>query len=136
VGGTKATSNGGDGGMGTTTNIISTTTAVSLGVGQVIGSNLWFAGGGAGAGAATSGAGGAGGGANGNPNVANSGKALTGGGGAGGNAGGVGAGGKGIVIISYPSVYKSPTVTGTTITPVVSGNNTVYVFTSSGYISF
>jgi hypothetical protein len=68
--------------------------------------------------------------------VANSGLALTGGGGAGGNAGGVGAGGKGIVIISYPSSFKSATVTGTTVTPVLSGSNTVYIFTASGYISF
>jgi hypothetical protein len=68
--------------------------------------------------------------------VANSGLALTGGGGAGGNAGGVGAGGKGIVIISYPSSYTAATVTGTTVTPVLSGSNTVYIFTASGYITF
>ena len=46
-----------------------------------------------------------------------------------------GAGGSGVVIISYLSGYKDATATGT-YTKTTSGGNTIYTFTGSGTITF
>lgn len=137
IGGTTGVlASGGNGGAGTSTTLISTSTAVSLGVGQVVGSSVYFAGGGAGAGASNSGIGGSGGGASASTTIANSGVAFTGGGGAGGNSGGPGLGGSGVAIIRYPSTYAS--ASSTTGNPKYSNASgyITYVFTASGSLSF
>lgn len=137
IGGTTGVlASGGNGGAGTSTTLISTATAVSLGVGQVVGSSVYFAGGGAGAGASNSGIGGSGGGASASTTIANSGVAFTGGGGAGGNSGGPGLGGSGVAIIRYPSTYAS--ASSTTGNPKYSNASgyITYVFTASGTLSF
>jgi hypothetical protein len=41
-----------------------------------------------------------------------------------------------VVIVSYPSTYRYATTTGTNVTPIVSGGNITYIFTSSGSIIF
>ena len=99
------------GGNGLAVNILNATNAATENVGQVSGTDVYYAGGGAGGGRPGSGSsGGTGGGANGvsNNNVGNNGTPNTGGGGSGAsstqtnNMSG-GAGGSGVVIIRYPS---------------------------------
>jgi hypothetical protein len=116
VGGDGTNTSGGNGGAGTASSIT--------------GSSVTYAGGGGGGtfGGGTSGTGGAGGGANGGLNA---GTANTGGGGGGTTGSGGGAGGKGIVILSFPTASYSGTTTGSpTIT--TSGSNTILQFTGSG----
>ena len=135
--------NGGSGGAGSSTAIISTTLATSLGVGQVSGGALYFAGGGGGAGDTAIGSGGVGGGGNGaawNTIAATSGSPYSGGGGgaacradAGYNVGG--SGGGGIVIIAYPDTFRAATTTGSP-TVDVSGGYRRYIFTGNGTITF
>jgi hypothetical protein len=63
---------------------------------------------------------------------------VAGGGGSGGAQGGYGPGangGSGIVIISYPTSYKAATST-TNATITTNGSNRVYIFTSTGSITF
>ena len=143
VGAAGASAIGGAGGNGTFTTIISTTTAISLGIGQYITATnaVYFAGGGGGGygGVTTQGLGGYGGGGNAR-NAANVVASLPntggGGGGAGNGATGVigGTGGSGAVIIRYPDTYAAAVVT--TATYIVSGGYRTYIFTSSGTILF
>jgi len=151
--GTPAVS-GGAGGAGTFTTLISTTTAVSLGVGQYVTATnaVYFAGGGGGGGDTSigiPGLGGAGGGGRGGAtflSAGNAGTPNTGGGGGGGTskagnvsgAGGVGgAGGSGIVILRYPDSYATAVATaGSGITVLNTSGYITYIFTSSGSITF
>jgi len=140
---------GGTGGVGLAVNIISTTNATSASVGEVSGSNVYFAGGGAGGttfhnvGAS----GGLGGGADSPPNDANgnNGTPNTGGGGSGGSTdGGIspagGQGGSGVVILRYPSDYTITVGSGITeasSSPFTEGSDKVSVFTAgTGTITF
>jgi len=125
VGGQGSASGGGNGGNGTTTTIIPTSLATTLSVGQVSGSNLYFAGGGGGGcwfgggavGTAKAGLGGLGGGAAG-PQATrsslpagdpsgNDASGNTGGGGSGSTRSTFpaqgGNGGSGVVILRFPS---------------------------------
>jgi hypothetical protein len=152
VGGNDAGSGtiSGNGGAGTYTTFISTSLSTTLGIGQVSGNSVYFAGGGGGgayggysSGGGTGGLGGGGAGAN-DTASATTGTAYTGGGG-GGNGypasnggsvyGAAGSGGAGVVIIQHPNTYPNATVTGS---PIVAkdGTSTVYIFTSSGSIQF
>jgi hypothetical protein len=128
VGNNGTTSTGGAGGAGTASSIT--------------GSSVTRAGGGGGGaynpGPGTGGTGGAGGGGGGGPiggvGTAVSGTANTGGGGggAGNPAGdGSGAGGKGVVILSIPTVSYSGTSSGSP-TVTTSGSNTILQFNGSG----
>jgi hypothetical protein len=147
-GGTAPTSyTGGSGGIGATTTIITTAQATSATVGQVVGSSVYFAGGGGGSGDyrnRTGGVGGSGGGGTGS-NVqgaaGGSGTVNTGGGGAGSSfaspsQGNGGAGGSGVVILSYPATL--PTAASTTGSPTIytTGGYNTYIFKSSGSITF
>lgn len=137
-------SQSGNGGTGTFTTLISTTTGISLGIGQYITATnaLYFAGGGGG-GATTTGAlagtGGSGGGGNGAATTLSgtTGTNYTGGGGgAGSNTAGTygGNGGSGVVILRY---VTSSSVVGTNAAySVSSGTYTTYIFTTSGTINF
>ena len=127
AGTTSTGSNGGNGGNGTANSIT--------------GTSVTYAGGGGGGahsssgngGSAGSGGGGLGGGSN---HSATNGTANTGGGGGGGSnmSADVGAGGSGVVIISYvTSNFSAYTVSGGTVT--TNGSNTVRTFTSSGTLS-
>jgi len=116
VGGNGTNTAGGNGGNGTASSIT--------------GSSVTYAGGGGGGtfSGGTIGTGGTGGGANGGLNA---GTANTGGGGGGTTGSGGGAGGKGIVILSFSTASYSGTTTGSpTIT--TSGSNTILQFTGSG----
>jgi len=144
----------GDGGAGLAVNILNSTNAATESVGQVSGSDVYYAGGGGGGGylTGTNGTGGIGGGANGgiysgSIQNGNNGTANTGGGAGGGsgpgNAGGDGGtGGSGVVIIRYPNTF---TVTETTsggnvltFNTYTEGSDKVTVFTSgeNGTIQF
>ena len=93
---------GGDGGVGSTTTIISSSGASGAGIGEVSGLDLYFAGGGGGAAYADGpGDGGLGGGGNGSAvnQQPTSGQVNTGGGGGGGGSGS--SGGSGVVIVKY-----------------------------------
>ena len=144
-----STVSGGNGGVGTSVTIITPTIATSLGVGQVSGGSVYFAGGGgggywSGSTSGTAGASGLGGGATGfygvgtNSNVTPSASAYTGGGGGGGgwngSASGINgsSGGSGIVIISYQSTNQRGI--GGTVTSYSVGSNTwwLHVFTVTG----
>ena len=139
-------STGGSGGTGTFTTIISTTTALSLGIGHHITAtnSLYFAGGGGGGKVANAGVGGWGGGADANITgaIGNSARAYTGGGGGAVGFGSAttnpgGNGGSGVVIISYPSTYNTASATtGSGITLLNAGGYITYVFLSSGSITF
>ena len=116
---TNSGSNGGNGGAGLSVNILNSTNASASYIGQVSGSNVYYAGGGGGSTyQGTAGNGGVGGGGNGDRSddgtAANNGTANTGGGGAGTNA----TGGSGVVILRYPTANVSSfTTTGTLNTP-------------------
>lgn len=127
LGGTgQGSGGGGAGGAGTDS-------AAGVGISNSIsGSAVYYAGGGGGGGNAMAGGNGGGGTGGNNTTSATSGTANTGGGGGGSyNQGTVGAGGSGIVIISYPT--GSLIATGGTIT--TSGGNTIHTFNSSGTFS-
>ena len=132
---------GGGGGAGSvggnsTTNTIGGNGGIGI-ANSISGNSIYYAGGGGGAGSSTMGSGGNGGGGNGKGVTTGTGTAGTANTGAGGggsltNAAEAaqpgGAGGSGVVIISYPT--GSITATGGTIT--TSGGNTIHTFTSSG----
>ena len=142
-----AASNPGGGGVGLAVNIISTTNAGTASVGEVSGSDVYFAGGGSG-GSRGSGSdvGGLGGGGNSNANsVGDNGTPNTGGGGgsAGATSGAAslaGAGGSGVVILRYPDAYTITVGSGITeasSSPFTEGSNKVSVFTAgTGSITF
>ena len=144
---------GGSGGNGLAVNIISTTNAqnVSYPVGEVSGSDVYFAGGGGGgvvftSGVTAFGSGGTGGGGNGSiSGNGENGDPNTGGGGGGFynyiSSNTAGSGGSGIVILRYPDAYTisettSPNVL--TFNTYTEGSNKVTVFTSgsNGTIQF
>jgi len=125
---------GGDGGIGLPSDIITTAQATSASVGQVVTTNVYYAGGGGasayGAYGGQGGLGGGGAGGAGLGGVGSSGSPNTGGGA--GSANGVGyTGGSGVVILSVPTVSYSGIYTGT---PVISvdGANTAIIFKQSG----
>jgi hypothetical protein len=133
---------GGAGGIGVTTNFITTSLATSLNVGDVSSNLVYFAGGGRGGdagGAARAGSLGGGGAALGGAGGGGAGKAYTGGGGAAG-AGGSGSstpgkGGSGVVILSHTNAYPVASVTGG-VTILGVGSNIFYTFTASGTLFF
>lgn len=144
--GTNGTSSaGGNGGAGLAVNIISSSNATSLSVGEVSGSDVYFAGGGGGAIRLSSAAGGdggiGGGGDNGNP-AGSAGTANTGGGGGSGTTVTSGAasgadGGSGVVIVRYPNTRTLTIGSGLTGSTVTEGSDKVSVFTAgTGTISF
>ena len=126
TGGAAVSDGGGTGGNGVTNTIISTSEASSASVGEVISSNVWFAGGGAGGHdprgtSKVAKNGGDGGGANSQAGTASglAGTANTGGGGSGPGSvsnGTGGAGGSGVVILRYPAVYNLSIGAGLTST--------------------
>jgi hypothetical protein len=123
VGGNATTTLGGNGGNGSSSSIS--------------GSSVTYAGGGGGSaygdGGGTAGSGGTGGGGAGGTASGTAGTVNTGGGGGGGDRETItsGAGGSGIVIISYASA--TPRFVGGTLT--TSGGNQIHTFTSSGTLS-
>jgi len=140
---------GGNGGNGLAVNIISTTNAATESVGEVSGSDVYFAGGGGGGVVFTNnvtsgGTGGSGGGGNGSiTGNGENGDPNTGGGGGGyynyttSNSGG--SGGSGVVIIRYPSAYTVSETTSAQLTfnTYTEGSDKVTVFTGGdGTIEF
>ena len=121
----SSSQSGANGGVGNVTTILSTSTATTVGVGEVDGGSVYFSGGGAGSGASSHGTGGLGGGGNGGGNY--SGAAKTGGGCGGTYAVNVsGAGGSGVVILRYPASH--------TLTADGSDNGlTVYTYTEGSF---
>jgi len=136
--------NGKDGGVGLVSTIITSSEATTYSVGEVSGSDVYFAGGGGspksyiGAdGSTINGVGGLGGGGDSvNTTGATAGGTNTGGGGAGGRdrSDGYGwegsAGGSGVVILRYPSEYTISVGAGLTSTTFTQGSNKVTIFTA------
>ena len=124
----------GTGGIGATPTIITAAQATTLGIGEVVSSTLYFAGGGGGGGynypgyTFTPGAGGNGGGGDGsNSTSGGNGSNYTGGGGGGGNMRpdiASGAGGSGVVLLKYPSIYNL-NINGHTIQTITDGGNKI-----------
>jgi len=133
--GTAPTGSGGAGGVGAISTIITDAQATTLGVGQVVSSNVYFAGGGGGTGASSVGAGGYGGGGAGTNGPANAGAAHTGGGSSGSNTSSS-PGGSGVVILRYLDSYAAASATTGSPTIIVSGGYRIYTWTSSGSITF
>jgi hypothetical protein len=133
---------GGPGGAGSTTSLITTSQATSASVGQVVSSSVYFCGGGGASmyvgwtPASNSGSPGSGGGGQGAKNSTNAtaGSANSGGGGGGLGSSGSGAttGGSGVVLLSVPTASYSGTYTGSSVSVVTNGSNTVLIFKSSG----
>ena len=140
IGGDATGTVAGSGGVGATTTIISTTNAILSSVGEVVGSSLYFAGGGGageeGIAGNAYGTGGNGGGGNGDSTVdAEHGTPNTGGGGGGGgyttaHVNG-GNGGSGVCILKIPTSKYSGTTTGS---PDVytEANATILVYKQNG----
>jgi len=146
---TGSTTGGTNGGVGLAVNILSASNATTASVGEVSGSDVYFAGGGGGGsyGSVAVGTGGLGGGADGeNTGVGFNATGNTGGGGGGGGGSNAdstrvgGNGGSGVVILRYPSAYTitettSPTVL--TFNTYTEGSDKVTVFTAGdGTIQF
>ena len=142
-----ASSNPGAGGVGLAVNIISTTNATTASVGEVFGSDVYFAGGGSGGsrGSGSDVGGLGGGGDSGNNAAGENGSPNTGGGG--GSAGATsgapslaGSGGSGVVILRYPSEYAITVGSGITEasgSPFTESTEKVSVFTAgTGTITF
>ena len=140
-----------DGGVGLAVNILNSTNAGTASVGEVSGSDVYYAGGGGGASGSTSGAprgsGGLGGGTDGAagcPGTAPTAGTPNTGGGNGGTGGCPTAystgGGSGVVILRYPSGYTITVGAGITQSsgsPFTEGSNKVSVFTAgTGNIQF
>ena len=132
-GGAGAVGSGTGGGTGAISTIITTAQASTYAVGQVVGSDVYFAGGGGGWGRSSLEPGGNGGGGNGAyTGAATAGTANTGGGGGGGTGDGNGAsGGSGVVILSIPTTNYTGVKTGSP-TVFTSGSSTILIFTASG----
>jgi len=148
TGGTATGTAGAAGGQGVTSTIITSTMASTYSVGDYtsVSGSVYFGGGGGGGiynnSYGTVGTGGWGGGGNGGDrntqNNGYNGTAYTGGGGGGQgyNATSPGSGGSGIVIISYPNTYRAALATTGSPTVTTNGSNRVYIFKSSGTITF
>lgn len=146
VGGNGGSSYGGGGGGGLAVNILNDTNATTASIGEVSGTDVYYAGGGGGTANAIynnwSGGGGIGGGGDGNYNIANIANATANTGGGGGNSAtlGGGNGGSGIVILRYPAFYNitaSAGITQANGSPFLEGTDKVSVFTGgTGTISF
>jgi len=130
--------------VGKVSTIITTTQATTYNIGNVVGSNVYFAGGGGGGGAsaagAAGGAGGGGAGAAGGSIPGTNGISGTGGGGGGvsypaGSASG-GNGGKGVAIIRYADTYTAASNTTGSPNVIIEGGYRIYIWTSSGTITF
>jgi hypothetical protein len=128
------------------TSLITSAIASTYAIGQVSGSSVYFAGGGGGMGNGSAGAGGLGGGAPGalageaNTGGIRNGKANTGGG-----AGGArqdkgasywGTGGSGVSILKYSTTYPAASSTSGSPIYIVSGGYRIYIWKSSGSITF
>ena len=144
-GGAAAVGTRPNGGAGLAVNIINTTNATTSSVGEVSGSDVYFAGGGGAGANSGAGSGGIGGGANGSTTwTLQNATANTGGGGGSGATTGTlsgGNGGSGVVILRYPDAYTisettSPSVL--TFNTYTEGSDKVTVFTAgeSGTIQF
>jgi hypothetical protein len=143
------TATGGVGGDGLAVNILNSTNAGTASVGEISGSDVYYAGG-AGGGSDSSavgrraggiGGGGAGGSGPTGVNYGDAGDPNTGGGGGAGGEGGTPAnGGSGVVILRYPSAYSITVGSGITEasgSPFTEGSDKVSVFTGgTGNISF
>jgi hypothetical protein len=137
----------GAGGVGAISTIITAAQATTYSVGQVVGSDVYFGGGGGGggwggagnpaAGAGGLGGGGAGSAGAGTPGNATNGTAYTGGGGGGVGRGTVsnsshgGNGGSGVIIIAVPTANYTGITTGSP-TVITNGSNTVLIFKGVG----
>ena len=128
---------GGNGGVGHISTIITTTMATANGVGEVSGSDVYYAGGGGGQGGGGNGIGGLGGGGD----QLNSGTASTGGGAGGptcGSSAGGHTGGTGVLIIKYPdsktcTLSSATNLTHQTDTTSISGFHvSIFTITSAG----
>lgn len=143
VGAASVSGTGGNGGIGAVTSIITAALANTHSVGEVSGSDVYFAGGGGGGinqSYSTIGDGGTGGGGDGSrTGVGTDATAFTGGGGGGGaytgshHAGG--AGGSGVVIIRFDEALQTSGTTGSPTT-FASGGKTYFIFKSNGTITF
>ena len=145
-------SQSGDGGDGLSVTILSASNANIASVGQVSGSNVYYAGGGGGGdwggSSATDGDGGLGGGASygattGNEPYGSPGTTNTGGGGSGvgyvhgTNSQNNNAGGSGVVILRFSNLYEATQSAGLTMSTYSEGSDTVAVFTAgTGTITF
>ena len=120
---------GGAGGVGSVSTIITSTLAASESVGEVSGSDVYFAGGGSGAGGALV-SGGLGGGGDNQPvsGVHNGGTNTGGGAGGVGAVGTGGTGGSGVVIIKYPSAVNLTIGPGLTSQTDTDGDFKVTIF--------
>jgi len=133
----------GAGGSGLAVNILNATNAATASVGEVSGSDIYYAGGGGGAPYPNdyTAQGGLGGGGNGSYSAGGSGIDNTGGGGGGSERGSGtsngGNGGSGVVIIQYPSAYTVSGLAQATGSPFTEGTYKVSVFTTgTGTITF
>lgn len=149
---TGGQSQSGDGGDGLSVTILSASNATTASVGEVSGSNVYYAGGGGGgdwgSSSATDGDGGLGGGQSygattGNEANGTAGTANTGGGGSGtgylfgSQSNAANSGGSGVVILRYSNVYSITAGSGLTHQTFVESNDKVTVFTAgTGNISF
>jgi hypothetical protein len=122
-----------------TSSIITTAIATTYSIGQVSCGSVYFAGGGGGMANGTRGLGGLGGGGagvssggSGTSAAGTNGTTYTGGGGGGGNLGATG--GSGVVVIRYPDTYAG--AVSTNAIPITTGSYIIYIFTSSGSITF
>lgn len=146
AGGNGSSNNGGGGGAGLAVNILNDTNATTASIGEVSGTDVYYAGGGGGTANAVSnsrsGGGGIGGGGTGNYNIANvaNGTPNTGGGGGNSVTLGGGNGGSGVVILRYNGFYSITTSAGITQangSPFIEGTDKVSVFTGgTGTITF
>ena len=139
VGADATSTAGGAGGIGAITTIMTTTMATNNSVGQVDGSDVYFAGGGGGAchlaGPGNPGAGGKGGGGAGGDGIAGVNATVNSGGGGGGAAGAGGYdggdGGKGCVALKVLTADYSSTSTGSPDADT-DGSYTILTFTATG----
>jgi len=133
VGSNATFDNGADGGVGVTNTILTSTEATTASVGEVISTDVYYAGGGGGSGYSTGGDGGNGGGGNAGSasnNTGTAGSANTGGGGGGAYNASPGAGGSGVVILRYPDDYTISVGVGLTSSTITQGSNKVTIFTA------
>ena len=139
----------GYGGIGATSTIITASEATTASVGEVDGSNVYYAGGGGAGGNSgdssipDGGKGGGGRGSSTNADNGTDGTVNTGGGGGGGasRSDGYGwdgsAGGSGVVIIRYPNDSTATVSAGLTSSTITQGSNKVTIFTAgTGTVSF